>query len=250
MKPGFVQVRPKVITGSGFQAARTFRESRGRERSFHSPFRMGETVVATGQTIREQPDRSLDRWEQSSKKLRERFSKTGDTAFRRDARILHVRMKRAVAALIAALSMANTAGAEAASPAASGARPGSARIRVSAAVASLTSLRILRQQPSVTITGTDIARGYVDAPSASRIEVRTNNPQGCMLVFEGLDGPFRETVVRGMGREVQIGPGPGLFPMPRARGPVTVEISYRFVLSGNARPGTYSWPLAISSRAF
>lgn len=109
---------------------------------------------------------------------------------------------------------------------------------------------MLRQPSIITITENDIAKGYVDAPAASRIEVRTNNPQGCLLVFEGLNGPFRETVVRGMEREVQIGPGSGFVPMPHARGAVTMELSYRFFLSENALPGTYSWPLTISSQSF
>lgn len=48
------------------------------------------------------------------------------------------------AALVAALSMANVAGAQAASPAESGMRSGSAQIQVSARVAPTTSLKVLR----------------------------------------------------------------------------------------------------------
>lgn len=70
------------------------------------------------------------------------------------------------------------------------------------------------------------------------------------MVFEGLNGPFRETVVRGMEREVQIGAGSGFVPMPHARGAVTMELIYRFFLSENALPGPYSWPLAISYQSF
>lgn len=249
-KLGAVLVRRRHITENELQAALAFQEQQGGERTSPSPFRLGEILVATGQISRQQLDRALERQKQTPKKIGELLIESGDIAPHQVAYGLHVQKKLVTAALVATLSMANVAGAKAASPAESGVNSGSARIQVSAKVASLTTLRMHRQQSNITITENDIARGYVDAPAASRIEVRTNNPQGCLLVFEGLNGPFRKTVVRGMEREIQVGPGSGFVPMPHARGAVTMELSYRFFLSESARPGIYSWPLTISSQSF
>ena len=249
-KLGAVLLRRNHITENELRAALAFQENQGRERTSPSPFRLGEILVATGQITREQLDRALERQKQTRKKIGELLIESGDIGPHQVAYGLQVQKKLVIAALVAAMSMANVASAKAASPAESGARSGSAQIQVSAKVASRTTLKMLWQPSDITITEKDIARGYVDAPSASLIEVRNNNPRGYLLVFEGLNGPFRKTLVRGMEREVQIGPGAGLVPMPHARGPVTMELSYRFFLSENARPGTYSWPLTLSSQPF
>jgi hypothetical protein len=249
-KLGAVLMRRKSITANELQAALAFQENQGGERMSPSPFRLGEILVATGQITRGQLDRALERQKQTPKKIGDLLIESGDIAPHQVAYGLRIQKKLVTAALVAALSMASVAGADAASPAEFGPKSGSATIQVSATVAPLTTLKTIRQQSAITVTERDIARGYVDAPAASRIEIRTNNPHGCMLVVEGLNGPFRESVVRGMEREVQIGPGPSFVPMPHARGAVTMELSYRFFLSGKAKPGTYSWPLTISSQSF
>jgi hypothetical protein len=35
---------------------------------------------------------------------------------------------------------------------------------------------------------------------------------------------------------------------PAVRGPNTVDLSYRFILSEDAKPGTYAWPLTLSTQ--
>jgi hypothetical protein len=205
---------------------------------------------ATGRIIRKRLDRAPERPLRTGGAVGGFLTETGDVVFLPVARVLRIRQKLITAALVAALSMADAAGARAAPPAESGARRGSSRIRVSAKVASSATIRMLGQPSNITITGKDIARGYVDAPAASRIEVRSNTPHGCLPVFGDSNGPFRETVVRGSEREIQIGPGIGCVPIPRTRGPFTMELGYRFYLSGDARPGTYDWPLTIPSWSY
>ena len=127
----------------------------------------------------------------------------------------------------------------------------SARIEVRATVLPRTTLTLHGQQSALVITGEDIRRGYVEAPAASRVEIRSNDPRGYLLVFEyqaGPELPFRDLIVRGLDREVQIGPGGGWVPRTGARGPVSAELTYRFSLSEDARPGTYPWPLSLSAR--
>jgi len=118
-------------------------------------------------------------------------------------------------------------------------------------VPSRATLRILHQERTLVVTPEDVARGYVDAPAASRIEVRNNSRGGCLLVFEGVagpDAPFGRVSVRGLGRDVEIGPGGGFVPHSYAPAPVTAELSYRFSLDRDALPGTYPWPLQVSVR--
>jgi hypothetical protein len=52
---------------------------------------------------------------------------------------------------------------------------GSARIRVTATVPSRATLRVLHQERTLVVTPEDVARGCIDAPAASRIEVRKNS---------------------------------------------------------------------------
>jgi hypothetical protein len=118
-------------------------------------------------------------------------------------------------------------------------------------VPSRATLRVLHQERSLVVTPEDVARGYVDAPSASRIEVRNNSRGGCLLVFERVAGPdasFGTISIRGFERDVEIGPVGGFVPHAYAPAPVTAELSYRFSLDPSARPGTYPWPLQVSVR--
>jgi hypothetical protein len=128
---------------------------------------------------------------------------------------------------------------------------GAARIQVNATVPPRASITVLHQEMFLIVTTEDISRGYVDAPAASRVEIRENIPQGYLLVFEGSgvpDSPVERLSVRGLGSEFEIGPGGGFVPRPHARGPVSADLSYRFSLSRDARPGAYPWPLSVSVR--
>ena len=155
------------------------------------------------------------------------------------------------AALVAVLSLADVASAQEMPGGGTGPAAGTARVRVTATVPSRATLRVLQQAKTLVVTPEDVARGYVDAPAASRIEVRNNNRGGCLLVCEGTagpDAPFGRISVRGFERDVEIGPGGGFVPHPYAPAPVTAELSYRFSLDRDARPGTYPWPLQVSVR--
>jgi hypothetical protein len=159
--------------------------------------------------------------------------------------------RRLVLTLLAVLSLAEVAGAEKALADSPAPAPGAAWIQVTATVLPQASLAVLYQDRVLNVTPEDISRGYVDAPGASRVEVRENSPRGYLLVFEvaGVpESPVERVSVRGLGTEIEIGPGGGFVPRPHARGPVSAELSYRFSLSRDARPGTYPWPLSVSVR--
>jgi len=159
--------------------------------------------------------------------------------------------RRLVPTLIALLSLAHAAGARNALADRPSPGPGTARIQVTATVPPRASITVLHQEKFLNVTPEDVSRGYVIAPAVSRIEVRENSPRGYLLVFEesGVpESPVERVLVRGLGAEIEVGPGGGFVPRPHARGPVSAELSYRFSLSRDARPGTYPWPLSVSVR--
>ncbi|MBI3304114.1 MAG: hypothetical protein HYZ72_18785 [Deltaproteobacteria bacterium] len=96
------------------------------------------------------------------------------------------------------------------------------------------------------LTEADVRRGYVDLPAASRISVRTNSPTGYLLAFEIVGGPIEEVRVFGLGAEINIGGAGGWIARPYTGAVTSAEISYRLVLSKDARPGEYPWPVLLS----
>jgi hypothetical protein len=151
-------------------------------------------------------------------------------------------MKRTAMVLILASLAATLQGAEY--------RGGSASttLSVSATVIARALLTTEYQAPGVTITAADIARGYVDVPQATRLQVRTNSANGYLLNFECTQSLFTAVQVSGAGDRVSLAAGNGWVLEPFAGTAVTMELSYRFVLASNVQPGEYPWPIAVSTR--
>jgi hypothetical protein len=125
----------------------------------------------------------------------------------------------------------------------------SAKITIIATVLEQTTMTVLKQIQEIVVTTDDIMRGYVDIYAATRINVRSNNPAGYLLAFEDLSSPssiFNSVNVRVGAREVQFSQNRGWVSQPYVRDGVTLDVSYHFLLTKNARPGTYRWPLMIA----
>jgi len=124
-----------------------------------------------------------------------------------------------------------------------------AKLMVSATVLSHVSLQVLSQPTSVVVTAADLARGYVDVPSPAQMAVKSNTQDGYMLMFESQGDFLRQTVVKGLGADVQLGAsGGGVAQRSAGRGmsKTLLDIGYRFVLSESARQGVYAWPMRLS----
>lgn len=119
--------------------------------------------------------------------------------------------------------------------------------QVSAIVQARALLNVESAPAGLRLTATDVQRGYVDLPAASRISVRTNSPTGYLLAFEIVGGPIAEVQVRGLGAETYISSMGGWIARPYTGGVTSAEISYRLVLSKDARPGEYPWPVILSA---
>jgi hypothetical protein len=111
--------------------------------------------------------------------------------------------------------------------------------------AAYATLKVVYQTPELVVTYADILRGYVEVKSGSRIEIRSN--AFFFLRFDGLSNPFREVRIQGFGKDILVdAKGVALF-LKDIRGFATFELTYTFILSKDAQPGTYAWPVEISA---
>jgi hypothetical protein len=124
----------------------------------------------------------------------------------------------------------------------------SASLTVSVVVPARAVLSVESQPAELEITEADVARGWVEAPEASLVRVRTNSPAGWLLEFQPLQGPYRTLEVTGLGSTAQVSAAGGWLAQPYAgKTLVTASLGYRFFLSGDARPGLYPWPVALTA---
>lgn len=125
----------------------------------------------------------------------------------------------------------------------------SAVLAVSATVIANARLQASHQLTQLRISPADIARGYVEAPAASRFSVATNSRSGYRIEFNPMGDFFESVQVAGLGKVVRLGADGGTIVQ---RGPLppnlTHELSFRFTLRPNTLPGTYPWPLQLAVR--
>jgi len=245
-KLGEVLVRLRLLQAGELDAVLAFQRHQCGDAPASAKLRLGELLVVTGQVTRDQLEDVLNRQKFSKKKIGDLLIEAGYVKPHQVAQGLKLQQKLVTAALVAALSLSN---AFAAREAQAGTVVASAKISITATVREHTSLQVLAQAHELVVTNADIARGYVEVPSATRINVKSNNPAGYLLAFEAVSElPIFESmhVIVG-GTDVQLSHGGGWVPQPYVRGGITQNVSYRFSLSKNAQPGTYGWPLMISA---
>jgi hypothetical protein len=248
-KLGEIFVRSGMITQEELDAVLTFQKYQSGGAPASERFRLGEILVSTNHITREQLEDALSRQKFSKKKIGELLIEAGYVQPHQVEHGLKLQEKILTAALISALSF--SAGHSVQASGAAMTTTASSKVSVTATVQASAILKVQYQNPEIVITNGDIERGYVEVRAASRLEVKNNSRAGYLLVFEGLDGPFRpfhEVHVHGLGREVQMDSSGGLIQQPYMSGTVELELSYRFILSKNAPPGTYEWPLLISAQ--
>lgn len=107
-------------------------------------------------------------------------------------------------------------------------------------------IAVLYQSPSITLTRDDVKAGYIILQNVTRIAIKSNNKKGCMVVFKGLKWPFKEAHAFGFANDVYITPEGSSIHQPYKKNTQHVELSYRFILSDNAKAGKHPWPLSIA----
>ncbi len=189
------------------------------------------------------PNRLRFRMESSAENIKIKIQvKVGHVCFGGKERAHGLQKKLVRAALIVAVALASV---HAAPVPEAVAGQFSTIIRVNAVVLARTQLKPLRQPAFLVVTETDVQRGYVEVSGASLFEIWNNNQTGCVLTILSSDFPFREAVVTVIGRQIIVYPTGGMIVMP-VRGRQQITLDYRFVLTNEAQPGTYVWPLSFS----
>ncbi len=99
------------------------------------------------------------------------------------------------------------------------------------------------------VTPLDVARGYVDAPQATRLTIANTSPYGYELDVWPAAPVFREVTIVGFGPQVRLGDEGGAIVARGARGPaLPLVLDFRFRLAPGLAPGRYPWPLRFQVR--
>jgi hypothetical protein len=130
-----------------------------------------------------------------------------------------------------------------------GSNKASAHVSIGATVLRHIGVRVLVAPRTLQISAADIVLGYVDVPQASTLEIRSNSPAGYLLAIYTEADFSRGTEVRGSGGVALLGRSGGVLSF-KAEGKgmrtTPVALSFRVLLSPQARPGVYPWPMQIS----
>jgi hypothetical protein len=205
--------------------------------------RLGQLLVDRRKITHEQLEYALRKQRLSPhKKLGEVLVEEGYVTHEEVSRGLRLQRRLLTAALIAILSLCSPVNPLFEHSEASSLDERTPVIETAAAYA---TLKVVYQNPELVITYADILRGYVEVESASRIEIRSN--AFFFLRFDGLHKPFKEVQIRGFGKDLLVNTkGSSLF-LRDIRGFAAFELTYVFILSKDAQPGTYVWPIEISA---
>jgi hypothetical protein len=240
-KLGEIFVRLSIISRQELEGLLAFQQHQGGPQQA-ARLRLGQLLVETKKISYEQLQHALQKQRLSpNKKIGELLVEEGYVTHEEISHGLKLQRKLLTAALIAILSLCSPA-----SPLIEHSKASSfhEQTPVTETAAAYARLKLVYQAPELVVTYADILRGYIEVKSASRIEIRSN--AFFFLRFDGLNKPFKEVKIRGFGKDIRVDTrGNSLF-LQDIRGFATFDLTYTFVLSEDAQPGTYAWPIEIS----
>lgn len=206
----------------------------------HAP-KLGEILVAQGKITPEQLAIALERQKTSGRRLGEELVKAGFVQRSVVSRALRVQRRIVFGALTTLAATGIVPHVQAATV--------RSQIAVTAFVPAQAIAQVVEQPSEITITDTDIARGYVDIPAASQLRVTSNNPAGYVVDFFSRLPIFTSVRVSSSGGSADFGPDGGAIIQRGNHGrDLPLNLSYRFTLTAQLAPGTYAWPLALNVR--
>ena len=242
-KLGQVLVRKGWLRRAELVALLAFQNRLDAKRRRAGPLQLGNLLVSTGRITSEQLQDGIARQSRSKQRLGEALVDAGAITDEDIARGLKLQRILVGVALAAAFALSGTPKQARAAPASSG----SSTMQVSANVLPYLRLRVLKQTASLDVTPEDVARGYIDVPAGTDLMARTNDRNGFSLSFDARSTVFRKAQVTGLANGLEIGPDGGLSHQPFTGSQMLMRLSYRFFLAPEVGPGSYSWPLQISS---
>lgn len=242
-KLGDVLVRKHLLSDRELQVALEFQKYQAGEVPSSNKLRLGEILVANGEITREQLNEALARQRKSGNRLGDELIEAGHLKPRQVQRWLAVQHHLVTAALVAALAVVSTY------PADAQAGSKSASVAVSAVVLPKAVALVAYQAAQLNVTADDVARGYIDVPSGSRLVLKTTSRSGVMIDVHPRLDIFQSVQIQAPAGTVEIGPNGGtLVERVSGIGGAPVELTYRFRLAEHVRPGVYAWPLALEVR--
>lgn len=206
--------------------------------------RIGDILVALGDITPIQLDDALARQKHSGRQLGAELVDAGCLTAARLASGLQLQGVR-----VSAVALALAFGTLAVNSPVEAADTGSTRVMVSATVMRHASVRAVSTPHTVSITEADIGRGYVDIPTPSKLEIRSNSQSGHLIAIEIATEFAAGTEVRGLGDTISFGPSGGVVSVKssgQGMRVIPVELYFRVQLSANARPGLHPWPMQLS----
>lgn len=123
-----------------------------------------------------------------------------------------------------------------------------ASLSVTAVIPRRTSIRIV-QPPRVTVSDSDVARGFVEVDAPVEVVVQSNAAEGYALAFERHGDAFARVQVQGLAQPVVFDAAGAIANRPAAgRGfwRDAVLLRFRFTLAPGTRAGEHRWPVQIS----
>jgi hypothetical protein len=240
LKLGAVLVRRGCLTAPELRLALAFQNRLGGAAGRGGPLQLGNLLVAMGRITAEQLEEMLARQRESNRRLGEMLISAGYLSEPEvaDGLRLQQTLRRLALAVLLATSLV---------PATAAAGQSHSPITLTATVLPYHSLDIVRQAPTLIIMPEDIARGYVDVPGGTHLRARSNDGKGFAMSFDSRLKLFDRVTITGLPRAVDIGPDGGEVHQPYAGRDASMQLSYRFFLASELAPGSYAWPLRISS---
>jgi hypothetical protein len=125
---------------------------------------------------------------------------------------------------------------------------GKGTVRVSAMIPAKLSQKTLHQPTTLKVTSADVARGYLDIPAGTVLQVSTNDRDGYVLSFAFTEMMVNQAEVRINGRSVLVPADGGLVHLPFAGlAGQTIHITYRLFLAPGTTAGSYGWPVLVAA---
>jgi hypothetical protein len=125
----------------------------------------------------------------------------------------------------------------------------SSTMNVSVQVIARTIVTVGQQPAAIDVTAKDIQRGYIDLPAAVAFQVRSNARNGYALQFEPVGGPFSRAQVKWGNRTAVVGADGSWLSQSYQPGTATGLLDVRLVLTAEATPGSYAWPIRFDANS-
>ena len=123
-----------------------------------------------------------------------------------------------------------------------------ATVMVSATVIGRISQSIIHQEVSINVTEADVKKGFIEIPSGTILQIKTNTRNGYGLFFEGINELFKKVTVMVNGRTVALSPNGGFVYQPYSGSNIGVkDLSYRLQLKEDIQPGIYPFLFRVKA---